>query len=226
MSFKLTHLSREEILRYLSWKGTPIPPSLENTLERCMKEMMELCHPRYFYRRFPISVKESAVEIMGTSFVLPGRDIARHLQHSREVFFLCATLGLSVDQLLRQRMLTAPEEAVILDACATAAIEEVADHAQQEIQELCEKEGKGITWRFSPGYGDFPLESQKWILPFLDAPRKIGLTVTDSLLMVPGKSVTAVLGVTEVPAPTETKDLCQRCPNRESCAYRKRGNLC
>lgn len=226
---KLTALPRGEVLRYLGWKGTPIPEPLEETLQTCMKEMLQWSVPRYFYRRLPVSREESGIRLCGTPYFLPGRDIALHLNHSSEVFLLCATIGLQVDRELRRRMVTAPEEALILDACATAAIEEVADQAEKEIEGLCRAEGKGLTWRYSPGYGDLPLETQKWLIPFLDAPRKIGLTVTDSLLMVPGKSVTAILGVTELPESISSEKqapACNRCPNRDHCLYRKRGDFC
>ena len=55
----------------------------------------------------------------------------------------------------------------------------------------------GHTFRFSPGYADFPLEVQPKLLEILDAPRRIGLTVSPSLLLIPTKSVTCILGVGE-----------------------------
>ena len=73
--------------------------------------------------------------------------------------------------------------AVVLDSFASVAVEQVC----QKVDEiLAEKySGKYMTFRFSPGYGDYPIEMQKEYLRILDAPRKIGLTTGDSCLLVP-----------------------------------------
>ncbi len=231
--FQLTSLPREEVLRYLGYRGSKIPPALEDTIGRCMEETCRLASPAYLYRHFSIAREEDGIRLVGTPYSLKGQDIRSHLAGCEEIYLLCATLGLSIDREIRLRMLTTPEEALILDAGATAAIEETADAAEEEIADICKRQGLGITWRFSPGYGDLPLSTQKWLLPLMDAPRKIGLTVTESLLMTPGKSVSAIIGVTHLPSTPQQpeksgnkKNPCERCPNRETCAYRKRGNHC
>ena len=228
----LTNLPKKEVLRYLGWKGTEIPPALDATIERCMEETCRLSSPVYIYRRFSIARETKGIRLLHTPYTLEGADIAAHLLGCKELYLMCATLGLGIDREIRRRMLTIPEEAIILDACATAAIEETADLAEAEIAHICKQEGAGITWRFSPGYGDLPLQTQKWLLPLMDTQRKMGLTLTESLLMTPGKSVSAILGVTHIPpsqkkaTPGDTKNPCERCPNRETCAYRKRGEHC
>ena len=227
---KLSSLPREEVLRYLGWKGTAVPLPLEAVLERCMEEALGLCSPLVLYKRVPILLEEDRVKLLGTPYALEGKDIRAHLSSCGEIFLLCVTVGFAIEREIRARMLTAPEEAVILDACATAAVEEAADGAEGEIAAILQKEGRGLTWRYSPGYGDLPLETQKWLIPFMDAPRKIGLSLTDSLLMTPSKSVSAILGVTRLPETGREsgggKNPCQRCPNRETCSYRKRGDHC
>ena len=68
------------------------------------------------------------------------------------------------------------------------------DIAEDEIRrELAE--GETLVPRYSPGFGDFPLSAQREILSVLDAARAIGVSLTDTLLMVPSKSVSAVIGV-------------------------------
>ena len=59
--------------------------------------------------------------------------------------------------------------------------------------------GETLVKRYSPGYGDFPLEAQRELLALIDAPRKVGVWLTDSLLMVPSKSGSAMIGV-KIPA--------------------------
>ena len=138
---------------------------------------------------------------------------------------MCVTLGLEIDRTIRTAMITSPDKGVILNSCATAAAEQLADITEQEITELCRQEGKHTTWRFSAGYGDLPLESQKDIITVMDTHRKIGVSLTDSLLMTPSKSVTAIIGVTDTTTDLR-KNKCDYCSNRNDCLFRKRGTLC
>lgn len=82
-----------------------------------------------------------------------------------------------------------------------------------------------MTWRFSPGYGDLPLETQRELVRVLDTHRKIGVSLTGSCLMMPSKSVTAILGISDTKR-DERKNKCDFCNNRERCAFRKRGTRC
>ena len=85
-----------------------------------------------------------------------------------------------------------------MQAIGAAAIEEWTDEAERDIRREL-KEGETLVSRYSPGYGDWPLEAQRRLFELLDAPRKAGVSLTDSLLMVPSKSVSAIIGVkTEV----------------------------
>ena len=152
-------------------------------------------------------------------------NIQKHLLNCEEIYILCVTLGLEIDRTIRTAMITSPDKGVILNSCATAAAEQLADITEQEITELCRQEGKHTTWRFSAGYGDLPLESQKDIITVMDTHRKIGVSLTDSLLMTPSKSVTAIIGVTDTTTDLR-KNKCDYCSNRNDCLFRKRGTLC
>ena len=224
----LSSLDRSEVLRYLGCRGNELSANMEDMVLRCIHEMCQAAKPAWLYRRFSVRRTEEGILLEPGSLLLAGKDIASHLTGCEEAFLLCATIGLSAERLIRTRMVTNPEEGVILDACATQAVEQTADLAEEEITELCQKEGHGLTWRFSPGYGDLPLAVQSDFIRVCDTPRRIGLTVTDSLLMTPGKSVTAILGVTPLPTVTqeERTDKCSRCPNQGRCAFRKREITC
>ena len=82
-----------------------------------------------------------------------------------------------------------------------------------------------LTDRFSPGYGDLPLDLQPALCAALDAQRRLGLTVTDSLLLNPVKSVTAVIGLSPTPQPARIRG-CGYCNFRENCQFRKEGTTC
>ena len=121
------------------------------------------------------------VESHGLEAVLNGCDCA---------LVMAATLGAGTDRLLMQAALRSPAQQYIADAVASALIEALCDRAEDD---LCA--GRPHTHRFSPGYGDLPLGIQPDLLNLLDAHRQIGLALTDSLLMTPTTSVTAVIGL-------------------------------
>ena len=114
-------------------------------------------------------------------------------------------------------------KAVILDAMASAAIEQVCDEVEKEI--AVKLENKHFTWRFSPGYGDFPIEVQKNFLTALNAQKVIGLCANAGGMLTPTKSVTAVIGVHEKSVKNK-KHSCESCNMCDRCNYRKTGGTC
>ena len=138
---------------------------------------------------------------------------------------MAATLSAGVDGLLRQSQLRDLGRSLVLEACATAAIEEVCDRGEAMIRG--QYPGRVLTSRYSPGYGDLPVTVQGAFLALLDAPRRLGLCATGSSILTPRKSVTAVIGVREAGAGTpEDGRGCAVCRLRESCPYRKAGTVC
>ena len=83
------------------------------------------------------------------------------LSGCQEAILLAVTLGPQIEQLLMRREVTDMADALIMDACASAAIENVCDHFEFDLREQLEREGKFLTDRFSPGYGDLPLHTQR-----------------------------------------------------------------
>ena len=82
-----------------------------------------------------------------------------------------------------------------MQAIGAAMIERLMDNAEELIrQELAP--GEELISRYSPGYGTFPLSAQRELLALLDAPLSVGVSLTDTMLMVPSKSVSAIIGIT------------------------------
>ena len=125
----------------------------------------------------------------------PSKNLGRALSGCREVLLMAATVGPAVDLRIRRASALHPSMALALQAAGTAAVEEWCDVLCARLGRELADEGLQLRPRFSPGYGDFALENQRELFRLLDCPRKIGLTLTESLLMAPSKSVTAVVGL-------------------------------
>lgn len=143
------------------------------------------------------------------------------LSGCHEAVLLAATLGAGSERMLLREQARGASRALLLDAVLSAGIEAVCDGIEARLREECEAQGLFLTDRFSPGYGDMPLEQTKEILGVLDAQKRIGLTVTATGLMMPRKSVTAVMGVSETPVERRPSG-CEGCAARETCAMRRR----
>ena len=198
--------ARSDVLYYLGYGGQPIAPELEERIEEMAKRCEKVARPAVVTRTFP-----SSEELR-----LPGEDIAHHLAGSVEVVLFAATLGHGVDRELRRLALVDPLGQVLFDAVATAAVERLANKTEAGIRKNAAARGLYCSWRFSPGYGDLPLDVQPGILARLDAARRLGITLTASNLMVPTKSVTAIVGVHPSPQPGLASS-CAVCQLAEFC---------
>ena len=115
----------------------------------------------------------------------------------KDVVFLCGTIGAEFDAWQRRLSVLSAADALLSQQIGLAAVEKVMDELEERAREEVEgNRGQGtgnrLKPRRSPGYGDLPLALSRTILAELDAPRKIGVSITDSNLLVPSKSVTAI----------------------------------
>ncbi len=155
-----------------------------------------------------------------------GFSIEKHLEGCHKVIVMAATLGIGVDNLLRKTQVTDMAMAVVIDSGASVLIEQVCDDFEQQIrQDMLPAHMMYMTSRFSPGYGDYPLTEQSRIIGYLDAQRQIGLHVTSDSLMIPGKSITALIGIADHPV-TGRLATCNECVLKEKCTLRKEGKFC
>jgi cobalamin-dependent methionine synthase I len=144
--------------------------------------------------------------------------LAEHLTGCRRVALLAATLAIEADTLLRRYSVQDMEKAVIAEAVCAAMIEAYCDEIEDEIRRKPAVGDLCPTTRFSPGYGDFDIGHQKDIIGLLNCDRRIGMTLTSGYMLVPSKSVTAVIGFSEEKA--HNKNKCKHCADK-SCDFRE-----
>lgn len=227
-------IDKHEVKRYLRYRANNLDAVTDSQVDQCISRIQSEVVPRFIYRKFPITPIYNGYHLSNTRFDLKGKSISRHLEDSFAVYILAATLGISMDRILNYTNKLAISEAVICDACASTYIEEICDQISTYLQT---KESTSVlTPRFSPGYGDLTLENQNHILQLLDAPKKIGLTVNPEHLLIPSKSVTAIIGIKSLRKTNPEKKqklytrklpkLCKDCRHLSYCDYLKRGEYC
>lgn len=202
-------IDEKETTRYLGF-GTKTPDTQTQKLILKAKDELVLdC--RVCAMETPVSVSEDG-NITFDGFSVASKSLAKNLLGCEKAVVFGATVGAMFDRLLQKAEITSPAYAVVLQAAGTAAIEGLCDT-------FCEELGETRP-RFSPGYGDLPLEAQTDIFKVLDLSKNIGVTLSSSLLMIPTKSVTAIVGLGC--GSEKTKSGCSAC-DKINCAYRKGG---
>ena len=189
------------------------------TAEELEKKIM----PRWTWRTFRTEIRADGVFLPEAGETLRGALAKNMLAECDTAVILLCTLGAEFEAMQRAQEARDMARAVVLDACGSAWVEAGCDAAEEEI--AARFPGKYRTDRFSPGYGDLPLGSQEWILRELNAGRRLGVTETASHLLIPAKSVTAVIGLSDRPQGAKIRG-CAYCALRDGCAYRERGTRC
>ena len=215
-------LDAGEVLRYMGCPPERADTALRAQVEARARELLAVVRPRWSWRELAITFETGGVRLEG-GLLLPGADLSAHLTGCGRAAVFCATLGAEVDALIRRAERLDMAKALTLDCCASAAVEAVCDRIEAELQEKFP--GRSFPFRYSPGYGDLPLEVQGPLLDLLDAPRRVGLCATANHLLTPRKSVTAILGVAEGEI-QRNKRSCLSCPAQGGCQYRKAGGHC
>lgn len=227
-------LDRAEALRYLGYAGQELDEGLRVRFEQLADACERALRPACVHATFDVDEARSCwdgdeprVALAGSPLMLEGRSIAAHLRGARKAALMACTLGAASERELRKHAALGPVDALLYDAAASALVEAAANAAEAAIVEEAADEGLHANFRFSPGYGDLPLTVQPAFLAALDAPRRIGLTVTEGNLLVPTKSITAVVGLFDRPLPSATaRDACASCQLRPNCQLRKKGITC
>lgn len=188
-SYLLPPIDKREVLRYAGVRSSAgETEELLSRLDEAISLLGTTLDPRVCFYELDISECDFCGSL----------DIKKNLRDSNSVIFFAATLGVELDRLIYRYSVISPATALLLEALGNERIEALCDCFNEEMR--CEKLalGEALRPRFSAGYGDLPLEYQKKIFALLDPPSHIGLTLNDSYLMSPSKSVTALIGVEKI----------------------------
>lgn len=189
--FSAPPVNKREILRYMGCNQNT--EEIDNLVERAVR----LCEGKLSYKvcfaEFDLSIENSFCDL-GFGKV-ESNDLSKCLSGCNRILLFASTIGLEMDRLILKYGRSEPSLSVCLQAVGAERIEALCDAFCFEMKNKYATEGKLLRPRFSAGYGDLPLEFQREMFSVLDCPRRIGLTLNDSMIMSPTKSVTAIIGV-------------------------------
>ena len=214
----MIEINRKEALRYLGYRQSIEGDLTEinSALDRCIEVLQKTAVPRHIVKRLPLTIENHTITI--GDMMIHSKNLENNLKGCHAVYLFAATIGIEVDRLIKRTELTKMSDAVIYQAAGAAMIEAYCDEVNEELNQEAYKNNEFLKPRFSPGYGDLALDHQKDFMRILQMD-KIGISLLESLLMVPSKSVTAVIGVSRLPRNCTVQG-CEVCAKRD-CAYRR-----
>ncbi len=179
--------NKKEILRYMGCKAST--REIDELIDKCIDECREAFRYRAVFCTVPV-VTDGSTVTMG-NIRTESRDLGKVIANCRSCVIFGATVGLEIDRLILKYGHLSPSKAVVFQAIGAERIETLCDTLCKRLEGIYGK----LCPRFSAGYGDLSLELQKDIFSLLDCQKHIGLTLNDTKLMSPAKSVTAVVGI-------------------------------
>jgi len=193
----------------------------EALIEEACAEALLLAEPRGIWQRYGY-LEAGQLLAADPPLAIEGAAIGSHLAGCDQAVVLAVTVGEAIEQAVTRHFDEGNYAyAVLLDAAATAAVEQAADALEKAIRPQLAREGYAMRWRFSPGYGDWPLRQQPELLRVTRA-AEIGIRLSDSLMLLPRKSITAILPLARAAACAgkQTPHGCAICPQRD-CPSRR-----
>ena len=195
---------------------------LEVQMDEAEEQLWKKAQPAFAYA----VLEREALDIRGES-------LTKHLEGCGRIVVSAVTLGHDIDELISATQREKIALGVVMDSGASVMAELAANIAQERIRgELseCKKQTADVeplfmTERFSPGYGDSPLEMQTQVLELLDAEKQLGITLSKGFMMSPSKSITGIMGLSDHPVKGRLAT-CAECVLREKCQLLKEGKRC
>ncbi|MBR5790321.1 MAG: Vitamin B12 dependent methionine synthase activation subunit [Phascolarctobacterium sp.] len=202
--------ARAEALRYLRAQANDEAAGV--LVDTVFLKLRNEVQARHVLQKHSCQILEDGL-LLDCGVKFTSKDLAKHLAGCKEVLLLAATLGSKLDVAIRRLALGSVAEGAAAQAVAATIIEGYCDEVQERVETDLHQRP-----RFSPGYGDWDLAEQRKLFAILECEKKLGLTLTDGLMMAPSKSVTAVIGLSEEAVCLWNK--CQQC-NNINCPYRE-----
>ena len=206
--------NRREIARYA--RADSSDPRISALIEECIEESGPILDYRICYMTDAIVRSDRTVSFCGIT--TDSSVIKKAFNGCESMVLFAATVGAPFDRLIAKYSRLEPSKALLLQAIGAERVESLCDAFCEQMNTELHPVGKSLRTRVSPGYGDIPLTMQRDIFSVLDCERKIGLTLNESLLMSPSKSVTAIAGIGAY-SPVSARS-CDAC-DKTDCIYKK-----
>ena len=190
---------KSEIYRYLGYRNISYDETTDALIDEVLEEFKKTVNPKSVYKELMVSLENNNIikEYDENNLMkIHSTGLFKNLFGCERLILFAATLGREADMLIKKYEISNMAKAAVSQACGAALIEAYCDELQEKIRKSYE-DRYFLKPRFSPGYGDFELTHQRDVFKILDCQKRLALSLTDNCLMIPSKSVTAVIGLSK-----------------------------
>ncbi|MEG0324239.1 MAG: phage tail protein, partial [Raoultibacter sp.] len=227
---KIEQLDRTSVTELLDLTGVDHDDLLDEHIDFVIDECLQALKPRGAYKLFnpaictlPPDYMQPAIKLVGTMMIFKGKDLYEKMRRAKHCALMAATLGPKPEQdALRERLCYTELDERIFNACCKVIIERAGDMVNSDIITRAIDNGLYTDDRFSPGEGDFPIETRSQIIFYTQAEKRLGLILGANSALVPEHSITSVVGMYDKTQKGRRR-ACGRCKYREFCSIRAIG---
>lgn len=188
----LIKLTKKHVLSFLNYKNQDIS-GFEEIIEECILEVEKNSQIKSLIDKQPIISKGDNAVILKNGLGFSGKAISKHLKESDLAVIIAVTIGYQADKIIMSLQKQSPSKALVMNAAASALAELAAETLHKGL--IKEYGENAVTKRFSPGFKDFPIQTNKDIIEKYNLTKRYGIMINDSLLMSPSKTITAITGI-------------------------------
>lgn len=182
-----------ETARYLGYKyGTEPSEEICALCEKAYNELCSVITPKYIYKEYDFTRTDDGIVVDGIEF--KSAKLLNHLKDSTTIILFGATLGVGADTLVRKYSITDSAMTSVVHCVGASMVENLCDKACEELKDIIKGDHRP---RFSPGYGGLDISSQADFFKLLPMTKQMGVSLSESFLMTPTKTVTAFVGITK-----------------------------
>lgn len=194
-------------------------PAIRPRFEKALEEIPALVEPAACYDSFPISEYLHDRVILENGVRIGGGPVVDVVHGAEEMIVGVCTIGPKVDARIKEYRENDQFTMMILDELASWA----TDQVRRQLYTFLQDEAKAHGWRtssmLSPGESEWSVGDQTTLFKLVDA-REIGVTLTDSCIMRPLKSLSLIVGTGSNEMGEEGLTNCEFCSIRDRCRYR------
>jgi len=196
LSYRELTVNPHDTAPLLGYDNT-LPDDILAIVEEVMDETadcFDICGGYRIFGQVDFAGDGCHIRIANTEFT-PNRIVCHQLRHSEQIAAFVCTAGEGISQWSKQMMAAnEPLKGFIADILGSVVVETAIDAIQQKLSDEMQQAGLKITNRYSPGYCGWATEEQHKLFGLL--PEGIcGVSLTESALMQPIKSVSGIIGI-------------------------------
>jgi hypothetical protein len=198
-------------------------PTFIRSTDEAIAKGKNFLHPRVLYEKYSVKrLVHERLELVSNSSIseksyLSGQLIAQHLARAQKIIVMLCTIGSELDDYVSSLFKIDPMSGLALDGVGSAAVENLAIQACNYFEAQASADGLKTTMPLNPGMVGWPLdEGQPQVFSLLDSDQ-IQISLTESCMMIPSKSISLVLGVGDNVSAIGSS--CDYCSLKGVCKY-------